>query len=467
MHRTAKILLFGVILLALAPGSSRQLRAAAPGELFPETPGAPAGVPPAASATNEFPEALHPAPPVSMDPARVAPPAPFEPSAPVILPTPAAESPGPSTAADPNPLVAKVRDYCRQVEVLAANSQKLAVTTALQRLFETVIKANTPALRAANPEEAVRLDDLQRKLGDVMARAVSTDSETPGLSLDVFDKPTDWPRAMTTNLAIRACGEAWNKAAADRAHCQMQAADKAAGDLQPAIEAAIAHGDAAEAARICNIRNQYVMLTRGGPAATSPAKPVGLATQIDLLKLLDTRKDCVAGKWSRKDGALESDTTTDARVAFVYQPPEEYDYRVSFSRESGTDCIALIVVVGGQQTCWMMGATRDTMCRFETAKDAAGRVGPSTRGAHCLVAHGRYECVIQVRKTSLTLVVNGQTIGVDKANPGQRDLWAKYTMPPTWKLPDTKALGLGTYRSSFKIYTAEVKEISGHGKVLR
>jgi len=67
----------------------------------------------------------------------------------------------------------------------------------------------------------------------------------------------------------------------------------------------------------------------------------------------------------------------------------------------------------------------------------------------------------------MTLMVNGQTIGVDKANPGQSDLWTKYTMPPTWKLPDGKALGLGTWKSSFKIYAAEVKEISGHGKVLR
>ena len=126
----------------------------------------------------------------------------------------------------------------------------------------------------------------------------------------------------------------------------------------------------------------------------------------------------------------------------------------------------MMLLIDGHQTCWLLGANSDTMCRFETAPRVLG-VGPSLVGSPCLVQHGRYECLVQVRKNSLTILVNGKIIAADKPTADNRTPWNKYTMSGVWRLPDAGVLGLGTWKSKFKIYAAEVQEISGPGKQTR
>ena len=73
-----------------------------------------------------------------------------------------------------------------------------------------------------------------------------------------------------------------------------------------------------------------------------------------------------------------------------------------------------------------------------------------------------------MRRDTLSVVVNGKLIGVDKAEgAAAQKVWANYTVRSGWTLPDEKALGVGSYLSGFKIYAADVQEISGPGKVLR
>ncbi len=430
-------------------------------DLFPDVPTKPIDAPAPSNLPKPKPVIMSPSPnaPRPIPAASVVAPAiTAQPSAtPAVVDAPAAST-------DPDPQVAQALAYYNQVQTLAVHAQAVAASAAFQRLLAIVIKSNNDNLRAANPREAGLQDNLQQKLGDLLGRtaALTPDASPPAIA--DLGAPEDWPQSYPITTAIKACDQALQQAAANRQQSLNTAAAKVASDLQSSIAHAIQRGDAAEAGRISAIRNQYVMLTRG--IATPKAEA---AHKIDLLKLLNIQRDAVNGKWQFKDGVLNSDESNQVRLQWHYQPPAEYDYRVVFSRESGNDCICMAVVMGGHQTCWEMGSYTDTKCCFE--RTAAP--GPQVHGVHCLAQHGRYECVLKVRKNSVEVWVNGVLIGADRGNksaPGEKpagDIWGKYSMPAPWKLPDTKALGMGSFHSSFKIYAAEVQEISGPGKVTK
>ncbi len=379
--------------------------------------------------------------------------------------TPAAPGPAPSPSnpatvaeSDPDLAVTKAIDAFDHAAAAAHNTEKIAVLAALKRLLQDVIRANTTAMHAANVEESNKLDNLQKKLIDLIQLA---DAATAGAILpDAADLglPNELPKTTTIGDALRNCLTTLRHAQAQRAKTEAQAATAVVHGLQNALAAAIQRNDLPEAGRLSDLRKQY--------EGKIPAAPGAGAAKINLLKTVDLKHNTVCGNWQLVDGTLQSDTTAHARLEFPYQPPEEYDFRVSFSRESGNNCLALLLVLNGRQTAWLMGSDADTTCRFDTASGIPENC-PIVHGIHCLVQHGRYECVIQVRKNSVTVVVNGQTIGMDKPVQGQGVLWSKYTLPPGWKLPDGNALGLGSFMSSCKIYAAEVHEISGPGKMLK
>ena len=73
-----------------------------------------------------------------------------------------------------------------------------------------------------------------------------------------------------------------------------------------------------------------------------PAKLEGDRRVVNLLSLVDVQRDAVNGVWTIEQRALASDRGKESRIQFPYQPPEEYDFRIVFTRTAGTDCISQI-----------------------------------------------------------------------------------------------------------------------------
>src|SRR5262249_20380875 len=63
----------------------------------------------------------------------------------------------------------------------------------------------------------------------------------------------------------------------------------------------------------------------------------------DLMPLIDPARDTVRGNWQKSGTDLCSDNGWSSRVRIPYQPPEEYDFRIAFTRTSGIESVRQIV----------------------------------------------------------------------------------------------------------------------------
>jgi hypothetical protein len=185
---------------------------------------------------------------------------------------------------------------------------------------------------------------------------------------------------------------------------------------------------------------------------------------VNLLALVDPQKDAVSGAWQRNPatGELISDATAAARVEIRYQPPEEYDFEVQFTRFAGNDHVGQLAVQNGHQFAWTMGAYANTISGFENiAGSGTGEGHPNTIRTKASLTNGkRHTSVIQVRKDSLTAYLDGKLLTSWKTDGASLTLgqWRALRHPDT--------LGLCTYNSPTIFHAANLYEVTGQGKVV-
>ena len=189
-----------------------------------------------------------------------------------------------------------------------------------------------------------------------------------------------------------------------------------------------------------------------GEAATEPSEKT-----VDLLSLIDPARDAVAGVWKMSAGVLASDDTQHARIAFPYEPPEEYDFRLEFARAQDKGNMAALLVEHGTPFGWAMGVQSNRVCRFESVNRHVHEGNP-TEVKFPLQRDRKYILVIKVRKDGVQAIVDGKVI--DEYKTDYKDM-SRYAL---WKLPNERTLAIGTSEGEFLIYSAEVVEINGEGK---
>jgi hypothetical protein len=183
---------------------------------------------------------------------------------------------------------------------------------------------------------------------------------------------------------------------------------------------------------------------------------------INLLTLIDPKMDTVNGNWVRNGSTLQSDGTKNARIEIPYQPPDEYDFRVVFTRLSGNECVAQMISHAGHMTCWENGASRNTKFTFSADPGLLAKtLPPSTTVAQCVQNNHKHTCLIKVRKSGIEAYFDGRSVG--KWQTDYTDVGAF----KDWKLRDNTVLGLGSYESPTVFHLAEIIEVTGHGKRLR
>ncbi len=106
------------------------------------------------------------------------------------------------------------------------------------------------------------------------------------------------------------------------------------------------------------------------PLAMPPVVPM------DLLRLIDPKRDAVEGTWSiDSDGALVSDDSKSARLSIAGKVPQEYDFQVEFKRVEGDDSISQILSAQGHGFEYLMGGgpTGVTSSRWGKSTANGGR----------------------------------------------------------------------------------------------
>jgi hypothetical protein len=191
-----------------------------------------------------------------------------------------------------------------------------------------------------------------------------------------------------------------------------------------------------------------------------PAPPdVPGKTTVDLIPLVRPAQDAVDNrKWKVSGNVLLCDDDSFVpRLALPYQPPEEYDFVVTFSQPELRNGISLIMPnpkKPGESFFWAVGA--DEGAEYWLSYD------PERKG-HALglvKVNKAYTTVVQVRRDGLRCFLNGKELVHHRTN------YSDLTCDGWRKIPDTRLLAVACDDPTVFHYV-RVIEISGPGKKTR
>ncbi len=177
----------------------------------------------------------------------------------------------------------------------------------------------------------------------------------------------------------------------------------------------------------------------GAPVASGPAPNSTPSANgaVNLLALVDPSRDKIDGDWKMVNGELKGGGTTEfSRIAFKVPVPEEYDFRISFTRGRGNKAVAQHVPFGGSDVMWLMGGFGNKVSGLEQVGGKAGINNPTTV-AGGLENNRRYESVVKVRRDRIQVELDGKLVMEHKSDGSDLSVFEK------WKYPDPKKLGVG------------------------
>jgi hypothetical protein len=179
---------------------------------------------------------------------------------------------------------------------------------------------------------------------------------------------------------------------------------------------------------------------------------------VDLLKMIDPAKDAVSGKWKLEGGKLISEKVAFAKIEIPYEPPEEYDLRVVFSRQQGNLDVVFCLSRSEKPFHWQMAAADGTYFGFSITKTDSSN--PSVKKSK-LVNNKKYTALIQVRKDNVKAYLDNELMSEWKSEYGELG------SNSGWKLRNEKSLGFGSNDNDLIFYNAEVVEKKGKGKITK
>jgi len=193
-------------------------------------------------------------------------------------------------------------------------------------------------------------------------------------------------------------------------------------------------------------------------AAVEPLTSMGNSV-VDLMRLIDPKRDAVQGQWEMKGNELMSSAANPARLQIPYQPPTEYNFKIVFTRQSGTDCLAQMLPKNTTQFAWIIaGHGRDSYGGFEVVNGQGINDNPTfTKVA--ITTGKQHTAVVEVRNTGVKAFLDGKLMREYKTDYHDMN-------PGLYKTNDLTLLGLGAWGSVYLFHTIELTEIGGKGKAV-
>ena len=174
---------------------------------------------------------------------------------------------------------------------------------------------------------------------------------------------------------------------------------------------------------------------------------------MDLIPLIDVKKNAVYGNWQIKNRELISDASPHSRIEIPYKAPEEYDFQIVFTRQSGGNDVNQILAHGGHQFMWMMNG----MGTSSFGLDVVGGQRPGTNATTVKLPplqNGRkYTSLVQVRKNYVAVFLDGKQVGNRNTN------YSDLQTIPEWRLRDETLLGVGSFQSPTIFHSIEVAPV--------
>jgi hypothetical protein len=188
------------------------------------------------------------------------------------------------------------------------------------------------------------------------------------------------------------------------------------------------------------------------------------ALAIDLLRLIDPKKDTVSGEWVFEGTALVCVKLIEAeRLQIPYIPPEEYVLTVVAERLSGVEAINVGLSSGDVQFHMVIdGWAKDGYFSGLSLVDKKfARENETTRAGQLLVNYRPSTIECSVRKSGLKMTVDGKVIFE----------WAgdihRLSNFPMLKTPNPKALYISGWATKYRFSKICLTPITGTGEKLR
>jgi len=183
---------------------------------------------------------------------------------------------------------------------------------------------------------------------------------------------------------------------------------------------------------------------------TDAATNEAWAAADNLIPLVDTGHYFVSGSWAVEGDSLVGRAGDYSRVAIPYVPPDEYDYRIDFTRKAGAFSeINMIFPADGAQRILRMDSWG--ACHFGEFKDNPDAV-PTT------IANGvRHTAIVQVRHAQLSAYIDGTlitSIDIGKSSSLCQE---------AYRLPDKNSIGVGAWRNEMVFHRIAIRAVSGKG----
>ncbi len=182
-------------------------------------------------------------------------------------------------------------------------------------------------------------------------------------------------------------------------------------------------------------------------AAQPSASPAPLssktATPVDLLRLIQPKRDAVLGEWRLSDDMLVSPEMRFARIMIPYTLPKQYDLEVVVKFVQGYGELNIGLVSDGNQFRIGFGSY-DTWTGIDLIDGLPMRANGTGRSGRVLLPNKIAKILCSVRKDRVTVACDGQTL-VDWKGGSQR-----LSLPTDWQLPKKNVGYLGSQRSMFQ-----------------
>jgi hypothetical protein len=201
-------------------------------------------------------------------------------------------------------------------------------------------------------------------------------------------------------------------------------------------------------------------------AQPAPAPQPANAAAVNLLALVDPRRDVVQGIWKlAADGITLEKPDAAGVLDLPYAPPEEYDFEIEFTPSVGNNSVNQFLVAAGRSFAWKLNAYGEKPPLYCVdlldGKSAEYRDEASAQKPLTLEAGKRCTSKLEVRRGSLRALVNGEEYLRWSGD------FARLSLESHYKLHDNRHLGVGSFQRGATFHRIEVREVSGKGQLAR
>jgi hypothetical protein len=196
--------------------------------------------------------------------------------------------------------------------------------------------------------------------------------------------------------------------------------------------------------------------------ATGPVK-FPLDQSVDVLRLVDTTRNVVAGRWSRSGEQITVEASETPRIAIPVAVDGGYDLELEFTRTSGKGDVAAMVSILSHPCMVTISAADGAMSGFQNVdgREVFNAENPIVVKPGYLENGRRYRLLVKAR------IISADLASVDVWLDGKPYLphWeanpASLSASKYWPMPKEDGFGLGAQKSDVTFHTARLRMVSG------